>query len=63
MTRLLADHPGGTEARSTPDQRHRALTTAIESHDPARAREQFTIHAEATADLFLPFVQQPPHPA
>ncbi|MFE4520411.1 hypothetical protein ACFRMQ_40410 [Kitasatospora sp. NPDC056783] len=31
--------------------------------DPARAREQFTVHAEATADLLLPFVQRPAGPA
>ncbi|MEV7189269.1 FCD domain-containing protein [Kitasatospora sp. NPDC093102] len=63
LTRLLAGHPGGPEARSMPDQRHRALAAAIEARDPARAREQFTVHAEATADLCLPFVQQPSGPA
>ncbi|MEU3074012.1 FadR/GntR family transcriptional regulator [Streptomyces laurentii] len=57
LTRLLADHPGGVEARSTPGQQHRGLVSAIEGSDPAKAREQFTVHAEATADLFLPFVQ------
>jgi GntR family transcriptional repressor for pyruvate dehydrogenase complex len=57
LTRLLADHPGGVESRSMPGERHRALIAAIEAADPAQAREQFTIHAEATADLFLPFVQ------
>ena len=57
LTRLLADHPGGVESRSTPDQQHRALVAAIEGSDPAKAREQFMVHAEATADLFLPFVQ------
>ncbi|MFE1954175.1 FadR/GntR family transcriptional regulator [Streptomyces sp. NPDC059524] len=57
LTRLLAEDPGGVEARSTPDQLHRALVGAIERSDPVRAREQFTVHAEATADLFLPFVQ------
>ncbi|MEV6701870.1 FCD domain-containing protein [Streptomyces sp. NPDC051453] len=57
LTRLLAEHPGGVEARSTPDQQHRGLIAAIEHSDAAQAREQFTIHAEATADLFLPFVQ------
>jgi GntR family transcriptional repressor for pyruvate dehydrogenase complex len=59
LTRLLANHPGGSQARSTPDQLHRALTAAIEAHDPAEARTQFAIHAAATADLLLPFVQQP----
>ncbi|MFJ8439317.1 FadR/GntR family transcriptional regulator [Kitasatospora griseola] len=59
LTRLLAGHPGGTESRSTPSQRHRALAGAIEARDPARARKQFAIHAEATADLCLPFVQEP----
>ncbi|MBD0707060.1 MULTISPECIES: FadR/GntR family transcriptional regulator [unclassified Streptomyces] len=57
LTRLLADHPGGVEARSTPDQQHRALVGAIEESDPEKARERFANHAEATADLFLPFVQ------
>ncbi|MFI7004888.1 FadR/GntR family transcriptional regulator [Streptomyces sp. NPDC050145] len=57
LTRLLAEDPGGVEARSTPDQLHRALVGAIEGGDPVRARNQFTVHAEATADLFLPFVQ------
>lgn len=57
LTRLLADHPGGVESRSMPDQQHRALVSAIEHSNPVKAREQFTIHAEATADLFLPFVQ------
>ncbi|MFE4976249.1 FadR/GntR family transcriptional regulator [Kitasatospora sp. NPDC056651] len=63
LTRMLAGHPGGSEARSMPDQRHRALAAAIEVGDPARAREQFTVHAEATADLLLPFVQQSAGPA
>ncbi|MEU8540311.1 FCD domain-containing protein [Streptomyces sp. NPDC048717] len=57
LTRLLADHPGGVEARSTPDQQHRGLVGAIEGSDPARARACFAVHAQATADLFLPFVQ------
>ncbi|WP_268762393.1 FCD domain-containing protein [Kitasatospora griseola] len=59
LTRLLAGHPGGTESRSTPSQRHRALAGAIEARDPARARKQFAVHAEATANLCLPFVQEP----
>ncbi|MFD8600093.1 FadR/GntR family transcriptional regulator [Kitasatospora sp. NPDC059646] len=59
LTRLLAGHPGGAGSRSTPDQRHRALASAIEDRDPVRARAQFAVHAEATADLCLPFVRQP----
>ncbi|MFI8913922.1 FadR/GntR family transcriptional regulator [Streptomyces sp. NPDC053513] len=57
LTRLLADHPGGVEPRRMPDQQPRALVAAIEDGDPAKARERFTIHAESTADLLLPFVQ------
>jgi GntR family transcriptional repressor for pyruvate dehydrogenase complex len=59
LTRLIADHPGGVEARSTPDQRHRRLVGAIEAGDADAARRWFAVHAEATADIALPFVQEP----
>ncbi len=53
LTRLLAADPGGTESRSTPAQLHGPLVRAILAGDPAAAREEFRIHARATADMCL----------
>ncbi len=53
LTRLLAADPGGTESRSTPAQLHGPLVRAILADDPAAAREEFRIHARATADMCL----------
>lgn len=53
LTRLLAADPGGTESRSTPAQLHGPLVRAILDGDPAAAREEFRIHARATADMCL----------
>ncbi|WP_306319299.1 MULTISPECIES: FadR/GntR family transcriptional regulator [unclassified Streptomyces] len=55
LTRLLSSHPGGAEARSTPGELHDPLTRAILAGDAERAREEFRIHAQATADMCLIF--------
>ncbi len=55
LTRLIAVDPGGTESRSTPAQLHAQLVRAILDGDPAAAREEFRIHARATADMCLIF--------
>ena len=59
LTRLLSTDPGGTESRSTPAQLHGPLVRAILDGDPAAAREEFRIHARATADMCLFFSPQP----
>ncbi|MFI5659547.1 FadR/GntR family transcriptional regulator [Streptomyces sp. NPDC051684] len=58
LTRLLATHPGAAEARSTPGELHDPLTRAIVEGNEARAREEFRIHAQATADMCLIFTSE-----
>ncbi|WP_327657582.1 FadR/GntR family transcriptional regulator [Streptomyces sp. NBC_00483] len=58
LTRIISTHPGGTEARSTPGELHDPLTRAIVAGDAGRAREEFRIHAQATADMCLIFTTE-----
>ncbi|MEB8339863.1 FadR/GntR family transcriptional regulator [Streptomyces endophyticus] len=58
LTRIISTHPGGTEARSTPGELHDPLTRAIVAGDAGRAREEFRIHAQATADMCLIFTSE-----
>ncbi|MBO1331877.1 FadR/GntR family transcriptional regulator [Streptomyces sp. VRA16 Mangrove soil] len=60
LTLLLAAHPGGAEARSTPGRLHEPLTRAIVAGDAERARAEFRVHAQATLDMCLLFSRQTP---